>query len=302
MDLENMNISIIQLWYFVNVVEAGSFSGAARYLNLTQSTLRKSIQSLEGNIAVRLFMREGKNLALTEAGHFLYSKWKKLLAELDEDLFRARKYPGGTQRSIRIGTLDSHRSETYLLEYTRRFFDENPNCELEIERIPTDILRKKLLDQELDAVFTVLYEIEYGYWPDCAYRVVRECPHSVCMLPSNPLAGQDEVTVRDLAPMRLSVISTLYLPTYNQMLQGLFQRSGIRPNIVYHTANANSQVYRLHEDDDVFICDRFHRDFGLGSLVYKPIADTRSGVVMVWNKSGQRRELQSFLSLVPQPG
>ena len=297
MNIEDMNISIIQIWYFVNVVEAGGFPGAARYLNLTQSTIRKSIQALESNIKVQLFLRDGKNLLLTDAGKFLYEKWKKLLAEMDRDLAVARKNSGGNQQSIRIGTLDSHRSETYLLEITRRFFDAQPNCAFEIERIPTDVLRKKLLDHKLDVVFTVLYEIEYGYWPDCEYKVIQECPHLACMLASNPLAGREVVTVGDLAAMKLSVISTLYLPTYSQMVKELFQAAGIQPMIEYIAANANSQVYSLHEEHDIFICDQFHRDFGLPPLVYKPIAGTRSGIAMVWNRSDQRQELCDFLSL-----
>ena len=297
MRLNNLNFSLMQIWYFLHVVEAGSFSGASRYLNMTQSALSKSIQSLESSIEVQLFSRDGKNLAVTEAGRYLYARWKDLLSEMEQSLSEAAKYPGGTRRSIRIAAPDSHRPETYLLDYLSRFHASCPDCDVEIESIPTDQLRKKLLEGALDAVFTVRYETEYGYWPGCGMKTVLECPHVACMLPSNPLAERDEVTVRELADMNLVAISDLYLPSYNRMLQELFAGAGCRPGIVRHTANANSQVYCLHDSRDVFICDRFHRDYGLEGLEYRPIAGTRSGVVMIWNKSLRSPRLGAFLEL-----
>ena len=297
MRLENMNISLIQLWYFINVMESGSFAAAARLLNVTQSALRKSVTSLESNLEIQLFARDGKGLVATEAGRFLYSRWKTMLGGMEEDLLQAQRYSGGNRRILRIGTLTSHRSEEFLLGYVNRFSELCPDCEVEIERTLTDVLRKKLLEGELDVAFTVLYESEYGYWPDCFSRPIRACPHVACMLPSNPLAGRESISVRDLESMNLIAISALYLPTYNQMLYELFAGEGVRPNIVYQTANASSQVYRLHEPNDVFICDRFHRDYRLPSLVYLPIENTRSGVSMVWNRNSNGQELQTFLRL-----
>ncbi len=297
MRLRYMNFSFIQIWYFIQVVESGSFSSASRYLDMTQSALSKSIQSLENSIEIQLFSREGKNLTLTEAGKYLYLRWKELLRDVEQSLYEARKYPGGSQNSIRIGTLDSHRPETYLLDYLSRFYAAHPSCEVEIESIPTDQLRKRLLEGAFDVAFTVRYEAEYGTWPDCGIQIIHECPHTVCMLPTNPLADREELSIHDLAEMNLVVISDLYLPTYNHMLHDLFARAEKQPRIVFQTANANSQVYRLHHDTDVFICDQFHRDYGLASLVYRPIAETRSGVAMIWNKALQRPELQDFLAL-----
>lgn len=220
-----------------------------------------------------------------------------MMSELEQMLSEARKYPGGSRKSLRIGALDSHRPETYLLDELGRFYEKRPDCGVEIESIPPEQLRKRLIEGELDVVFTVLYEQEYGYWPGCGMKTVRECPPVACMLPSNPLTKQDAVSVQDLVEMNLVVISPLYLPTYNQMLHDLFAGCERQPNIIYHTANASSQVYRLHDQRDVFICDQYHRDYDLESLAYRPITDTRSGVVMVWNENPQNPELRAFLEL-----
>lgn len=297
--LESMNLNLSQLWYFVNIAECGSFSAAARYLNVSQSALSKSMQSLEKSLETVLFDRNGKTLALTRAGAYLYPRWKTLLTELEDQLLQARKKPGGGGRALRIGTLDSHRSEAFLLDAVNRFRAANPDCEVTIERVATDILKKKLLEQELDVAFTVLYEAEYGHWPDCEVRLIRACPHLACMLPSSPLAGSAGVSQRELEQMNLVVISSLYLPTYTRMLEALFDRLGTQPRVIFSTANASSQVYHLHRPEDFFICDQYHRDYALNGLVYLPVANTRSGVVMVWNRAARGKELDAFLSLFP---
>ena len=166
-----------------------------------------------------------------------------------------------------------------------------------IERVATDILKKKLLEQELDVAFTVRYEVEYGRWPGCGIKLIRECPHAACMLPTSPLADRETVTASELEELSLVMISTLYLPTYTRMLENLFDSLGKRPRVIFPAANAGSQVYNLQGAEDFFICDQFHRDYDLEGLVYRPVAGTRSGVAMVWNEEERSEALDGFLEL-----
>lgn len=53
---------------FVYVVETGSFSAAARRLNIGQPAVSKTIAQLESRLAVRLLLRSTRGLTPTEAG------------------------------------------------------------------------------------------------------------------------------------------------------------------------------------------------------------------------------------------
>ncbi|MFY9511422.1 MAG: LysR family transcriptional regulator, partial [Rubrivivax sp.] len=59
------------LEYFVAVVDAGSFSGAAVVLNLTQPTLSRQVALLETELGQRLLVRTGRGVTATEAGSAL---------------------------------------------------------------------------------------------------------------------------------------------------------------------------------------------------------------------------------------
>lgn len=69
---------------FVRVVEAGSFSEAARLLLMTPSTVSKLIARLEARLGVRLIERSTRRLVLTGEGQFYYERSQALLGQLDE--------------------------------------------------------------------------------------------------------------------------------------------------------------------------------------------------------------------------
>ncbi len=54
--------------YFAEVVEQGSFAGAARALGLPKSRLSRRVAELEGRLGVRLLQRTTRKLSLTQVG------------------------------------------------------------------------------------------------------------------------------------------------------------------------------------------------------------------------------------------
>jgi DNA-binding transcriptional LysR family regulator len=64
---------------FARVVEAGSFSAAARKLGLTKSAVSKQVQRLEKEYAVRLLNRTTRKLSLTEPGQLLYGHAEQIV-------------------------------------------------------------------------------------------------------------------------------------------------------------------------------------------------------------------------------
>lgn len=89
---------------FVRVVEAGSFSRAARDLGVTQPTVTRHIAALERRLGLRLLNRNTRRLSVTELGRSYYERGKSLLELFEE----TESLAGGRQAQlhgrIRIGT------------------------------------------------------------------------------------------------------------------------------------------------------------------------------------------------------
>jgi len=73
-----------EMMVFVRVVEAGSFSEAARLLHMTPSTVSKLVARIEDRLGARLVERSTRHFALTKEGQFYYERSQSLLTELDE--------------------------------------------------------------------------------------------------------------------------------------------------------------------------------------------------------------------------
>lgn len=72
-----------QLIYFRAVAETEHVTKSAERLHIAQPSLSKTIQNLEKELGVPLFVHHGRNIQLTEYGRFLYSRLQKLLPELE---------------------------------------------------------------------------------------------------------------------------------------------------------------------------------------------------------------------------
>ena len=86
---------------FARVVETGSFSEAARRLNLAPSSISRQIASLEERLGVRLMHRTTRTLSLTEAGQLYYERASQILTEIEDAqlaLTQLESAPRGTLR------------------------------------------------------------------------------------------------------------------------------------------------------------------------------------------------------------
>ena len=75
-------MKLSQLRNFTAVVDAGAVRQAAKNLNLSQSSVTKSIQQLEDELGAELLHRSARGVAPTEAGKALLARAKTVEAEL----------------------------------------------------------------------------------------------------------------------------------------------------------------------------------------------------------------------------
>jgi LysR family nitrogen assimilation transcriptional regulator len=91
-------MNLKQLEYFVHVAELGSFSKAAVMLDIAQPALSRHVRSLETELRQQLFLRNGRGVALTDAGKRLFDHSVavlQLVAHAREDLGASRDEPVG---------------------------------------------------------------------------------------------------------------------------------------------------------------------------------------------------------------
>jgi DNA-binding transcriptional LysR family regulator len=98
------SLNLDQLRAFVEVVERGSFTAAAKELNLTQPAVTHQVQELERRFQVSLVERFGKRAYLTQAGEKLIEHARSLLDEDSRTHVTMRRFGDGWLGRVRVGT------------------------------------------------------------------------------------------------------------------------------------------------------------------------------------------------------
>jgi DNA-binding transcriptional LysR family regulator len=105
---QNGDVEIRELRAFVAVVEDGGLSAAARRLNLSQSALSQTVQSLERQLGVRLLVRTHTGVRATEPGEVLLTEARALVAQHDRAVRAVTSGVGGEAGHLagvlRVGT------------------------------------------------------------------------------------------------------------------------------------------------------------------------------------------------------
>ncbi len=113
---------------FAKVVEFGSFTAAARQLQMSVSSISQTVSKLEDELQVKLLNRSTRSIGLTEAGRIYYRGCRRMLHEVQdvhEQLYAFNNTPIGT---LRIGC-SSTMAQNVLAGLTAKMLKEYPRFE-----------------------------------------------------------------------------------------------------------------------------------------------------------------------------
>jgi DNA-binding transcriptional LysR family regulator len=109
---------------FTKVIDAGSFAGAARELNLSPAVVTRLVADLEEHLGTRLINRTTRSLALTETGGAYLDRVRQILTEVDEaEAFAtaATSEPRGHLRVISPPAFAVHQIAKHLPKFRAQF-------------------------------------------------------------------------------------------------------------------------------------------------------------------------------------
>ncbi|MDF1893891.1 LysR family transcriptional regulator [Rahnella contaminans] len=124
--------------YFVEVVKAHSFRGAAEALGMPNSTLSRKINELEKFIGLRLLHRTTRKIELTEAGQIYYERSRRIIDEArlaHEQLGSLLAQPQGMLRV----SLPADFAVIILAPFIKEFSDCYPGISFDFDLTPRNV-------------------------------------------------------------------------------------------------------------------------------------------------------------------
>ena len=138
-----------QLEYFVRVAELGSFTKASNLLDIAQPALSRQIRLLETELRQNLLIRNGRGVAVTDAGKVLLEHGRGILHQVDrakEDVSMVR---GTLAGRVALG-LPPSMAKIINLPLTREFRKMMPDAKLSIIEGLSVAMQESLLAGRLD--------------------------------------------------------------------------------------------------------------------------------------------------------
>src|ERR1700756_3803630 len=116
---------------YVYVVETGSFSAAARRLDVGQPAISKTIAQLEEHLGVRLLIRSTRGLTPTEAGTLFFEHAIRVIEGANEAEFAARGSAAGLTGILRISAATTF-ARLHILPHLGEFLEKHPLLDVDV--------------------------------------------------------------------------------------------------------------------------------------------------------------------------
>jgi len=206
-------MTIIQLEYFLAVVNYGTFSTAAKNCFVTQPSLSTQISNLEDELGVLLLNRNSKPIATTEVGAMVLEQAKEAIASFYSIKEKLNDLRGDLSGRLRLGVIPTI-SPFLMPKFIPEFIKRCPHVELDIRDMYTadiiDALSRDMIDI---AILSGGYQIqiqETKLFNDRLYFYVS---------PRNELFNRKEIVLEEVDLKQLLLLSEGYFVRHQVMKQ-----------------------------------------------------------------------------------
>ena len=192
-----------QIRYFLAVVDAGQVSAAARSLNVSQSAVTLSIQTLEGQLGTALFERHPTGLRLTRAGRQFQHHALEIAASFEAAAKSVEVDGPQVTGVVRLGmswTLSSY----FAFPVIERFVRRNPRIDVQLVEYPIEVLEQRLMAGSLDLALIVTSNLTSG--TKLKSRTFHKSRRRLWTSVDHPLAKLRAVSLQDVAGYPYAVL------------------------------------------------------------------------------------------------
>jgi len=229
-----MHLTFRQVSYFVAAAEAGSISGAATRLNISQSAVTESLRELEARTGATLFDRSSKGVTLTYKGQ-KFLRHSRLILETVADAGRVLKTdPEAIAGSLNLG-VTSLVAGYFLADMLASFRRIFPNVLVNVIEKDRSYIEHLLVSGELDVALMLVSNIEDH--SALEFETLVRSRNRVWLPAGHGLLAQDQVELGELDQEPLIGLSIDEMP---QSTAALWRSAHLQPNFALTTSSVEA--------------------------------------------------------------
>ena len=290
-------IELRQLRYLIAAAEAGSFSRAARNLNIKQATLSRHIIEVEKRLGMALFDRKTRGATLTPNGQTYLRTAQRIVREFEELNGWVRASHNGAAGRLAVGFYTSFSAgnlRATLSDFCERFPDVKV-CGFERDR---DMLLGGIENGLLDIAIML---------GEAAYPGLRSHPFwserlLVAMREDHPLAARNRIYWPDLAGEHFMLTERDPGPETRNLLLGKLWTPGQAPEIDMEDVRRDTVLSTIALGGRVSIVTESALGIQVPDVIFREINEmnglARIGFSGYWRGDNGNTVLHRFLNFV----
>lgn len=163
-------LDIKTLKSFISVAKQKSFSGAARELHTVQPAISRHILTLEAELGVNLFIRNSRDVAITEAGEQLLKDANAIVELTQQAKTNVKRAQSGQIGSLTIAHLSSA-CLSFMASLVRSYKEKYPHVHVTLIEMTATEQIEALKNERIDVAFSrpLPNSIKDDYFNHCIY-------------------------------------------------------------------------------------------------------------------------------------
>lgn len=282
-----------QISCFLEVARQLSFARAAEVLYSSQPVVSYQIKSLEEEVGVRLFTRNNRSVALTEAGTYLYTRLDPLNRQLSEAVSVAQAIQN-RERSIILLLVRRLIDYSSLTRTIKDFSDSHPSTQVDIfAQNDSGSTCKLLLSGKIQLAFCYQYEIP----PHSRLRFLplKRVDYYVLVSKEHPLASFRQLSLKDLAGQQLVLAESELQKNLNLISRSELESLGVQLSPVCSTFDGMLLTVESGVGFTILPCDGKKRFSGLIKIPVRGLSHTCVG--FAWDPAAAGPAVLEFVEL-----
>lgn len=282
---------------FIATAETENLSRAAELLEIAQSVLSYQIRSLEDELQVELFLRQGRRVRLSPVGKVFLEDARRVVEAMAQATRRVDQAIAGSTGELRLG-VETVASRNEIVSDTLLAFRERfPNVALQLAPLTVGAILAAIRGGKLDAGFVQLVwrdpEIMSISYQTIDWRLVLPRTH--------PLASRPTLKLRDLEgepfvwrPRNVSPMA------YDRMLATCIT-GGLVPNIVQEAYNEDLMINLVSVGLGIcFLVETAEHYCPENLVAFRKVSDFSMPVELslAWRKDNQSRPLADLVTVL----
>ena len=295
-------ISLRQIRYFVEIVDAGSYTRAAERLYIAQSALSRQMKELEGDIQACLLQRDSRHIELTQAGQLFYERCKRILEDLDDAIVQAHQVGKGEQGRIRI----LHSSSVTLSETFGNVFNallaQFPGVSLDISRAPSEHQAVDIDEGRADFGLARLPILRK--FPNILAKKLFDERLVVAVSSNHRLATRNSIDIGELRDEQFVSVPHKDRGGLSYLVAELCMRHGFFPKVARATSRKSSQLNLIEANLGIAIIPASMREVSSSHIHFLQLQeqDAHSEVALIYRRDAPPMTasfIEAFLKLMP---